>query len=104
MASDLSERFEMRASAEWLEAVDGWRRKQADIPSRGEAIRRLVEMAVALPQKPRRTTPANREAKARSAEKHAHDYMDKALKGETETVKSQRKKSLTSLPSGYKRR
>lgn len=39
-------RFEMRASEKWIVAVavavDDWRRKQPDIPSRAEAIRRLV--------------------------------------------------------------
>lgn len=42
------ERFEMRASAEWLKALDDWRRKQAGaIPSRAEAIRTLVTLALA---------------------------------------------------------
>lgn len=27
----------------WMEKIDDWRRKQADLPSRAEAIRRLVE-------------------------------------------------------------
>lgn len=36
-------RFEMRAPGEWLDALDYWRRHQPDIPSRAEAIRRLVE-------------------------------------------------------------
>ena len=48
----LSERFEMRATKEWLAKVDDWRRQQADLPSRGEAIRRLVEIALATPPKP----------------------------------------------------
>lgn len=36
-------RFEMLAPPDWIAAVDDWRRKQSDIPSRAEAIRRLVE-------------------------------------------------------------
>ena len=39
----LSIRFEMRAAEPWISAVDGWRRFQPGIPSRAEAIRRLVE-------------------------------------------------------------
>ena len=35
--------FQMRSSEEWLRRLDDWRRKQPDIPSRAEAIRRLVE-------------------------------------------------------------
>src|SRR5947209_15442999 len=38
-----TERFEMRAPTELLLAVDEWRRHQADLPSRSEAIRRLIE-------------------------------------------------------------
>ena len=39
-------RFEMRASAAWLKGVDGWRRKQPDLPGRAEAIRRLVALGL----------------------------------------------------------
>lgn len=35
--------FQMRASQEWLRMIDDWRRAQPDLPSRAEAIRRLVE-------------------------------------------------------------
>jgi hypothetical protein len=38
--------FVMRASEEFLRAIDDWRRKQVDLPSRAEAIRRLVESAL----------------------------------------------------------
>jgi len=41
-----SERFEMRVPSAWLAKVDDWRRQQEDIPSRAEAIRRLVEKAL----------------------------------------------------------
>jgi hypothetical protein len=34
--------FQMRVSDEFLERVDVWRRKQEDLPSRAEAIRRLT--------------------------------------------------------------
>ena len=40
---EMTERFEMRASKDWIVAVDEWRRQQQDLPSRAEAIRRLVE-------------------------------------------------------------
>jgi hypothetical protein len=49
--------FQMRASQEFLEKLDEWRRHQSPIPSRAEAIRRLVEQAlgtVAVPIKGRR--------------------------------------------------
>jgi metal-responsive CopG/Arc/MetJ family transcriptional regulator len=38
--------FRMRASDTFLKSVDAWRRKQPDIPTRSEAIRRLVERAL----------------------------------------------------------
>jgi hypothetical protein len=42
-----STRFEMRSSPEWLGKVDKWREEQTDSPSRAEAIRRLVNIALA---------------------------------------------------------
>ncbi|MER9348755.1 YfbU family protein [Mesorhizobium sp. M0227] len=38
-----TERFEMRLEPETLDRVDEWRAQQDDVPSRSEAIRRLVE-------------------------------------------------------------
>ena len=35
--------FQMRASEQWLSAIDDWRAKQRPVLSRAEAIRRLVE-------------------------------------------------------------
>ncbi|MBZ5604583.1 MAG: YfbU family protein [Acidobacteriia bacterium] len=42
----MTERFEMRLSASVLEQVDAWRGRQSDIPSRAEAIRRLIEVGL----------------------------------------------------------
>lgn len=36
----------MRVSSDWLHKIDGWRRTQPDLPSRAEAIRRLVGMGL----------------------------------------------------------
>jgi hypothetical protein len=41
-----SEPFQMRASPDFLKAVDKWRAKQENKPSRAEAIRRLVELGL----------------------------------------------------------
>lgn len=46
-----TERFEMRLDQETLESVDGWRRNQRDLPSRAEAIRRLVERGLSPSEK-----------------------------------------------------
>jgi hypothetical protein len=37
--------FQMRVSEDFLRTVDDWRRGQTDLPSRAEAIRRMVELA-----------------------------------------------------------
>jgi hypothetical protein len=46
----------MKVPDSFLEMVDAWRRKQPDLPSRAEAIRRLVTFAIAgeSPAKPPR--------------------------------------------------
>jgi hypothetical protein len=44
--------FQMRVSEEFLRMVDDWRRSQVDLPSRAEAIRRLVELATKIKKKP----------------------------------------------------
>lgn len=46
MARDKTHPFQMRVSSDWLGVIDGWRRIQADVPSRAEAIRRLVGMGL----------------------------------------------------------
>jgi len=46
-----TERFQMRVSPSFLRLIDDWRRKQPDLPSRAEAIRRLVERGVNAPEK-----------------------------------------------------
>jgi len=38
--------FQMRVTEAFLKAVDKWRLKQEDAPSRAEAIRRLVELGL----------------------------------------------------------
>lgn len=41
-----AERFEMRLDSGLLDEVDRWREKQGDMPSRAEAVRRLLEFAL----------------------------------------------------------
>ena len=38
--------LQMRVSKAFLKSIDEWRRKQDDLPSRSEAIRRLVEIGL----------------------------------------------------------
>jgi hypothetical protein len=44
--------FQMRVSEAFLRTVDDWRRGQIDLPSRAEAIRRMVELAAKMKRKP----------------------------------------------------
>jgi hypothetical protein len=44
--------FQMRVSEQFLRMVDDWRRSQVDLPSRAEAIRRLVELATNITKTP----------------------------------------------------
>lgn len=44
--------FQMRVSEQFLRMVDDWRRTQLDLPSRAEAIRRLVELGAKGSKKP----------------------------------------------------
>jgi len=40
------ERYELRIPADFFKDIDDWRRRQEDLPSRAEAIRRLVELGL----------------------------------------------------------
>lgn len=46
-AQGMTERFEMRLGPSVLEDLDAWRARQDDLPSRSEAVRRLVEDGLA---------------------------------------------------------
>jgi Arc/MetJ-type ribon-helix-helix transcriptional regulator len=46
MPTKTTERLDTRINAALIERLDAWRRKQGDMPSRAEAIRRLVEQAL----------------------------------------------------------
>ena len=41
----------VRVEPEFLKAIDEWRRKQEDVPTRPEAIRRLVELGLRTREK-----------------------------------------------------
>jgi hypothetical protein len=44
MANDRT--FQMRTTDEFLRRIDDWRRFQEDLPSRAEAMRRLIELGM----------------------------------------------------------
>jgi hypothetical protein len=44
--TEQTERFEMRVTKAFLKSIDDWRRREEDLPTRAEAIRRLVEVGI----------------------------------------------------------
>jgi hypothetical protein len=50
MGEKKDQRIPVMMSSDDVDAIDAWRRKQEDLPSRGEAIRRLVELGLKVKQ------------------------------------------------------
>ena len=46
--SPMSERLELRLDEDVLKDIEAWRARQADVPSRSEAIRRLIERGLSV--------------------------------------------------------
>jgi hypothetical protein len=55
--------FQMRASDEFWQGVDDWRRLQPDMPNRAEAIRRLVATGLRADPPTQRLAPVKGKAK-----------------------------------------
>lgn len=49
-----------RFQADLLEAIDGWRKDQADLPTRPEAVRRLVELGMSCGADPCKSSSVRR--------------------------------------------
>jgi hypothetical protein len=45
--------LQMRSTEEFIRRIDDWRRAQDDLPSRSEAIRRLVDLGLKASQEPK---------------------------------------------------
>src|SRR5215203_3352269 len=50
MTESNEKQFQMRVSEQFLRTIDDWRRKQPDLPSRAEAVRRLVDAGLSQSQ------------------------------------------------------
>ena len=44
--------IQMRVNDEFVRRIDDWRRKQPELPSRSEALRRLIELGLQVAQQP----------------------------------------------------
>jgi predicted transcriptional regulator len=87
-----------------LQTLDEWIEKQREHRSRPEAIRQILERALRPRAKPKLGDAAAQAGRHADAERAAHDYIDNALKHEHEDVRAARKKQLTTMPGGTKRR
>ena len=92
--------FQMRASPEFLKSVDKWRAKQGDMPSRAEAIRRLVEMSLKSDSAPK---PARNVARSSRAAELAAKAIDKLGQPAASTKeRDERRRRLTKGPPEFR--
>lgn len=96
----------VRLHSATLAALDTWISQQSEPPSRPEAIRQLIEpgLSVATARKPKRSDARSRAVGRANAKRAATDYINNVLKDQPEDVRAERKKRLTTLPAGVKRR
>ncbi len=96
--------FQMRVTEDFLSAVDKWRTKQDDEPSRAEAIRRLVEMGLASASPPRtpRVLSTSKQGAARAAELAGKAIDKRADAGASAEDRAVRKRKLVEGPSAFR--
>lgn len=51
------QRLNLIAPLDWLKRIDAWRRHQPDLPSRSEAIRRLVDLGLEAEERRDKSKP-----------------------------------------------
>ena len=92
----------VRLSAKLRKSINAWAIGQSDNPSRSEAIRRLLEQALAAAASSRR---GDRTARASRAEKMAGEQIDRMLKqsDQPDAVKAKRKNRLIKGPIEFRR-
>jgi hypothetical protein len=82
-----------------LKAIDEWRRRQHDAPSRAEAIRRLVELALAGMQPTRRRGP---KAKSKARDLAGQEIDKLGDPSATDEERQQRKRRLLKGPREFR--
>jgi hypothetical protein len=91
--------FQMRASDNFLRSVDNWRRKQEDRPSRAEAIRRLVEQALAFTSDDTPTSKQKSQKASDLADRAAEQIADKSMPPEEQ---QRRKRAMIKGPQEFR--
>jgi metal-responsive CopG/Arc/MetJ family transcriptional regulator len=95
-----TERIEMRLNTSFLKTVDNWRRKQRDLPSRAEAIRRLAECGLASSTA---TPPQLRKGSRRKAAEMADREIDRlGDQAVTNEERARRKRRLIKGPREFR--
>jgi hypothetical protein len=94
-----TERFEMRVPPSFLKAIDEWRRRQADLPSRAAGIRRLVELGLTVKITAKKPSAACAVRAKELATKAIEKIIDPAAPPE---VRAQRRRRLTKGPSEFR--
>jgi hypothetical protein len=90
----------MRASEDFLKAVDNWRSKQEDKPSRAAAVRRLVELGLTVKDKAR---PASRPGRIMRAQELAWKTVEKLSDpGAPPEERAERQRRLTKGPEEFR--
>ena len=80
--------LEMRLGGSFLKTVDEWRRKQKDLPSRAEAIRRLVERGLANRPPARQLSKGAKRKAAKMAGREIDRLGDQTATREERTTKA----------------
>lgn len=91
--------FQMRVSDKFLRSVDGWRLKQPDQPSRAEAIRRLVDQALAGTPA---TQPTSKSAARKASQLAAREIEGLSDKSQPKQEQQRRKRQLIRGPTEFR--
>ena len=99
MTEPNEKQFQMRVSDQFLRTIDDWRRKQPDLPSRAEAVRRLVDAGLSQNQ-PR---PAGAHKGASRAKELAGKEVDRASDASaTHEQRQSRKRRILKGPAEFR--
>ena len=89
----------VRVQPDMAKQLDDWRRKQEDLPGRPEAIRRLIELGLAVPSKARKQSRSGADRAKELATGAVEKMIDPSVPSEE---RSQRRRRLTKGPSEFR--
>jgi hypothetical protein len=89
----------VRVDEEFLKLIDQWRRKQDDVPTRPEAIRRLVELGLTIKTKAKQPSAARADRAKELATKAIEKIIDPAAPTDE---RDRRRRHLTKGPLEFR--